>query len=88
MKCEIGEKKVKERKNPTQVPVHNIQEINSDTNLKNGLVKIHPSLVPAVLILFLNPLKIDPYTKIVVIPYATIIQINNSIIFYCLNLIP
>jgi hypothetical protein len=24
----------------------------------------------------------------VVIPYATIIQINNSIIFYCLNLIP
>ena len=56
--------------------------------LKNGLVKNHPSLVPAVLILFLNPLKIDPYTKIVVNPYATIIQINNSIIFYCLNLIP
>jgi hypothetical protein len=24
----------------------------------------------------------------VVNPYATIIQINNSIIFYCLNLIP
>jgi hypothetical protein len=60
MKLCVGEKKVNDKKKPTQVPVHNIHCIKSEINLNTGLVKLKPLSLPAKWIKFLNPLNIDP----------------------------
>ena len=58
-----------DRKNPTHVAVQRGQLINSPKNLECFVIRVR------------SPSKIDPYTIMVVIPYAIKVQnINNPII--------
>ena len=63
----FGEKYANDKKKPTHVPVHNIQEIRPDRNLPKKFNGAY-LLLPHLLIPVLSPLNIEPYTKIVVIP--------------------
>ncbi len=65
--------------NPTQVPVHSIHPSNSEKKLYmslKGLELFDPSYNQ-----FLKPAKIDPHTRMFVIPYAANPK-NNSC---CIN---
>ena len=55
-----GENIVIDKKKPSQVDVHKTHFINSEINLNIGLVKLNPSSLPALWIVFLKLLKIDP----------------------------
>ena len=55
----VGEKNVNDKKNPTHVEVHIIQDIKSDINLKKGL-NGNPSVLPIALIYCLGALNIEP----------------------------
>jgi hypothetical protein len=55
----VGEKNVNDRKNPTQVLVHIIQDTKSDINLKINL-KGNPSVFPITFINCLGALNIEP----------------------------
>jgi len=63
----VGEKKVNDKKNPTQVLVHIIHETKSDMNLKRGL-NGKPSVFPIELMKSLGDWNIEPYTSMFDIP--------------------
>ena len=80
--CDVSPPIVIEKKNPTHVDVHNIHFISSEINLPipwYGYIGFSPHRC----IKFLKPSKIEPYTIMVLIPYAANAQ--NIIFSIILN---